>query len=509
MLIDTPFGQLLVSMELSRNRVMAILRALDWCDTIVKGSLWRKSSREGFVSLTQTINGQFLEVFPLRAASLDAGNPTLFQRNHLPINLNGRSACVRSHSATRPRPLHADMVASMLLLLGSADFDPFQVPLTLKPILTEEQQALLPPRQINNHLHAPRLETHPLECNDEEARQFFQEQPAADLSHHARRLSATRHQSTLRWVLLHLAAEETDAYGVSRWMSGRFYSCQHIFTENDIEQFLSHEDQTLRSWAVENLRSTDTEHQMNLLEPMLTDISSAVLHRVMTRIRSLSIATQQKLDLFHPVLESQCHVAITHIGHLEIEPSLKLEILQPYLDHANSNIVVGAIRALRHSGDESTEQILISNLNHADDLVVRCLLQSIESFGPWFESKIPLYYERSNLHQALLSALERAEGFSPVPYITHLLNGQRNTIIVRGISTLAKIGCKQAIKTIGNYLLAFKSIYVRRNAAEYLGETGHESALEFLEAALMDASPGVRQSSLRSIAQIHAVQHSW
>ncbi|MBT5026290.1 MAG: hypothetical protein HON05_05990, partial [Euryarchaeota archaeon] len=116
MLIDTPFGQLLVSMELSRNRVMAILRALDWCDTIVKGSLWRKSSREGFVSLTQTINGQFLEVFPLRAASLDAGNPTLFQRNHLPINLNGRSACVRSHSATRPRPLHADMVASMLLL---------------------------------------------------------------------------------------------------------------------------------------------------------------------------------------------------------------------------------------------------------------------------------------------------------------------------------------------------------------------------------------------------------
>jgi HEAT repeat protein len=140
---------------------------------------------------------------------------------------------------------------------------------------------------------------------------------------------------------------------------------------------------------------------------------------------------------------------------------------------------------------------------------VRCLLQSIESFGPWFESKIPLYYERSNLHQALLSALERAEGFSPVPYITDLLNGQRNTIIVRGISTLSKIGCKQAIKTIGNYLLAFKSIYVRRNAAEYLGETGHESALEFLEAALMDASPGVRQSSLRSIAQIHAVQHSW
>lgn len=509
MLIDTPFGQLLVNMELSRNRVMAVLRALNWCDTIVEGSLWQKSSREGFVSLTQTINGQFLEVFPLRAASLDARNSTMFQRNHLPINLNGQNACVRSHSAARPRPLHVDMVASMLLLLGSADFDPLQVPLTLKAILTEEQQALLPPQHINNHLHAPHLDSHPLECNDEEARQYFQEQPAADWSHHARRLSATRHQSTLRWVLLHLATEETEAYGVSRWMSGRFYSCQHIFTDHDIEHFLNHEDQTLRSWAVENLRSTDTEHQLNLLEPMLADTSSAVLHRVMTRIRSLSIENLHKLDLFRPVLESQCHVGITHIGHLKIEPSLKLEILQPYLGDDNPNIVVSTIRALRHSGDESTEQILISNFNHADDLVVRCLLQSVESFGPWFESQIPLFYERPNLHQALLSALERVEGFSPVSYITQLLKGQRNTIIVRGISTLAKIGCKQAIKTIGNYLLAFKSIYVRRNAAEYLGETGHESALEYLEAALMDASPGVRQSSLRSIAQIHAVQHSW
>lgn len=509
MLMDTPFGQLLVNMELSRDRVMAILRALHWCDAIVEGSLWQKSSREGFVSLTQTINGQSLEVFPLRAASLDAGNPASYQRNHLPINLNGQSACVRSHSAIRPRPLHVDMVASILLLLGSEDFDPLQVPLTLKPILTEEQQALLPPRQINNHLHLPRLDSHPFEGNDEEARQYFQEQPAADWSHHARRLSATRHQSTLRWVLLHLASEEVEAYGVSRWMSEKFYSCQHIFTEHDIEQFLSHGDQTLRSWAVENLRSTDSEHLLNLLEPMLADTSSAVLHRVMTKIRSLSINTRHKLDLFRPILESQCSVAIIHIGHLEIEPSLKLDILQPYLADANPNIVVSTIRALRHSDDEPTEQILISSLNHTDDLVVRCLLQSIDSFGPWFESQIPLYYERPNLHQALLSALERVDGFSPVSYIAHLLNGQRNTIIVRGISTLAKIGCKQAIKTIGNYLLAFKSIYVRRNAAEYLGETGHESALGYLEAALADTSPGVRQSSLRSIAQIHAVQHSW
>ena len=131
MMIDTPFGHLLVNMDLSKSRVLAILRALNWCETIAEESLWQKSTREGFVSLTQSINGQTVEVFPLRAASLDAGNPDLHQRNHLPIFLNGESACVRAPSATRPRPLHTDMVASMILLLGSEDFDPLQVPRTL------------------------------------------------------------------------------------------------------------------------------------------------------------------------------------------------------------------------------------------------------------------------------------------------------------------------------------------------------------------------------------------
>jgi len=509
MLCDTPFGQLLVSMDLSKRKVMAILRALDWCDAIAEGSLWKKSKREGFVSFIQSINGLSVEIFPLRAASLDAGNPNLHQRYHLPIFLNGESACVRAHSATRPRPLHTDMVASMILLLGSENFDPLEVPRTLKAILTEEQQALLPPEPVRDYVQAPRLPTQPFECNDGEARQYIQEQPVEQWPHHARRLSPTRHQTTLRWILLHLATDDAVVYGMNRWVVEKFYSCHYIFTERDIERFLNHEDQSLRSWAVESLRSNDTEKQLNFMVPMLEDSASTVLHRVMTRIRSLPIDAQQKLDLIQPVLDSQCNVAIPHIGHLEIAPTTKLEILQPYLESGNSDQMVNAIRALRHSGSEQTEQILISKLNDEDDAVIRCLLQSIESFGPWFESQIPSYYERPNLHQALLSALERTDGFSPVPYIAHLLNGQRNTIIVRGISTLAKIGCEQAIKAIGNYLLAFKSIYVRRNAAEYLGETGHESALKYLEAALKDVSPGVRQSALRSTAQIHAVQHSW
>ena len=74
---------------------------------------------------------------------------------------------------------------------------------------------------------------------------------------------------------------------------------------------------------------------------------------------------------------------------------------------------------------------------------------------------------------------------------------------------MANIGCESAIEAIGNYLLAFKSIYVRRNAADYLGETGSESALKYLELGLQDSSPGVRQSSLRSKAKIHAVRNAW
>jgi len=75
---------------------------------------------------------------------MDFGMKSRFPPNHLPIQLNNQNACVRP-THRRTRPLHTDMIASMILLLGSAEVEPAVVPRTLHAILTEEQLSMVPP----------------------------------------------------------------------------------------------------------------------------------------------------------------------------------------------------------------------------------------------------------------------------------------------------------------------------------------------------------------------------
>lgn len=146
MMQKTPFGTLTVSPEDDRNRVGAVLRALFWCESLLETAGWTPCVNETSVSLQRTMNGQTVEIFPLEAARMDLGRSSRFSREHLPITLNGKDACVRC-IPVEPRPLHTDMVASMILLLGRDDLFAAAIPRTLHPILTSEQLATLPRRQ--------------------------------------------------------------------------------------------------------------------------------------------------------------------------------------------------------------------------------------------------------------------------------------------------------------------------------------------------------------------------
>ena len=141
---NTPFGLLKTSLRIEKNRIDAVLRALDWCETILTSTLWTPISVKDNISLQRNINGQTIEIFPLEAARMDFGMKSRFNRDHLPIELNNQNACVRP-LYPRSRPLHTDMIASMMLFLGRADIDSGAVPRTLHAILTEEQIASLPP----------------------------------------------------------------------------------------------------------------------------------------------------------------------------------------------------------------------------------------------------------------------------------------------------------------------------------------------------------------------------
>ena len=140
----TPFGLLKSPPRIDKKRINAVQRALRWCETILTSTLWTPISVGNNISLQRTINEQTIEIFPLEAAFMDLGMESQFTTDHLPIHLNNVNACVRSiHSHSRP--LHTDMIASVILLLGRAEINPAAVPRTLRSILTAEQIASLPP----------------------------------------------------------------------------------------------------------------------------------------------------------------------------------------------------------------------------------------------------------------------------------------------------------------------------------------------------------------------------
>jgi hypothetical protein len=151
MLYITPFGTLTTHPQDDHKRVQAVLRALDWCQTLAESSSWLACAGEKGNSLERVINRQTIEVFPLEAAKMDLGQASKYSMEHLPITLNGMHACVRSTKMQLP-PLHTDMVASVILLLGHQDLVPEAIPRTLHPVLTDDQRASLPqPRQRERH----------------------------------------------------------------------------------------------------------------------------------------------------------------------------------------------------------------------------------------------------------------------------------------------------------------------------------------------------------------------
>jgi len=505
MIHPTPFGPLEIQQNTRSDRLDAVLRALRWCDAIVIGSLWIPTATGEQISLRQTINEQMVEIFPLEAAFLDLGKKSTFSTAHLPLNLNNYNACVRSNHRTQPRPLHTDMIASMILLLGSNDFDPTQIPSTIHQILTVKQRAELPPPPSSGPRRCePALDPNPFIITDEEARPYILDTPHDQWLHHAKRLSAERQPNTLRWILFHFI-EDHMLTTASTWAAEQLYAQRDLFPHADIEQALSHPSMIIRSWAVMAFHSQGDNHLISLLKPMRDDVELVVTHRVFTRIRGSTLSSEEKIELIAPLLDSKRHrsVALIHLGHLSLKPARKLEILAPSLVSSNADEVISSIRGLCDSGCQKTEQALIQCLGHKDPLVLRCLLQHIASFGPWFEQKAQQLSKYPEVNLALLKAMGRAYGFNQVPIINAIIEHERNTIIVRGLAALSKIHSVDAIEVIGGYLLNHDSRYVRRNAAEYLGKSGQKTSLEYLQHAGNDISNGVRDSVTRSIEQIN------
>ena len=139
----TPFGTIDIPPHVQKPKIDAVHRALNWCENLLTATFWTQRFDDGSISLVRTINQRTVEVFPLEAAKMDLGQKTRFAKNHLPVEIDQNPVCVRAVKV-KPKPLHTDMVAGMILLLGGLDLEPASVPDTMRDILTPEQRESLP-----------------------------------------------------------------------------------------------------------------------------------------------------------------------------------------------------------------------------------------------------------------------------------------------------------------------------------------------------------------------------
>lgn len=135
---STPFGYLEVPQGLDPARKAAVLRALDWCYSLVQGTdYWRRGrKKQGKWGLTASrkFNGRTITVYPLLAASMDVGSEKFtdvgFGEDHLPVSVNGYPVCVvpdKDASAS----LITDWVASLIQLFRSEHPPRPVIPVTL------------------------------------------------------------------------------------------------------------------------------------------------------------------------------------------------------------------------------------------------------------------------------------------------------------------------------------------------------------------------------------------
>ena len=150
--VSTPFGMLALPPNLHRGRLAAVQRALSWCDELASLSgMWDRRSTELGVELVREINNKTLAINPLEAACLDTGIVVRgLDRHHLPVTVNGFRVCIVPERQ-RGEDLHADLVASLILLF-SKEHPPYAViPKTLLRALFPETHSL----SRRDHGHRP------------------------------------------------------------------------------------------------------------------------------------------------------------------------------------------------------------------------------------------------------------------------------------------------------------------------------------------------------------------
>ena len=427
--LATSFGPLHVPHSVSSERVNAVKRALQWCDAITEGtSLWQRNTVEKHVVVERFVNGARVTLSPILAARQDFGDDkTGFSRHHLPVTVNDRPICVVPKRGILERNksllLHTDLVASLLLLLGSEDPPLEELPKTLGKVLYPKA---FPGGRFDIFFSPERQRLHERfhdeVGNEEEAMAFFGALDERSWVHCLPLLDPHTYPECARFH-----AERIVSRGIERrnginivWALDIIHTLDPEHYNERLPIFMSHPAEDVAQYAIENYQAVDSEDAWGAFSPLLG----------------------------HPYNESFWDIIIRLLEFPDLQESLldRCELLlKESEDHEFRTKILSFMSNYRNMDDPI--RLMIGELQPHE---LPTFVFEIKTYGAWFEEIAFEWIEsgRSRLNRSIVEASMANTSFDRFPLWEKLMHSSSGAVRTALMPHLAHVGTDQAFRLI-------------------------------------------------------------
>ena len=424
----TPFGSLHVSQSVPKDRISAVERALEWCNTITEASpFWKHRKISKHVAVERQVNGELVTIFPVLAAKQDFGDgQTGFSRHHLPVMVNGKSVCVVPSQGITGRErsslLHTDMVASLLQLFCVEHPPLDQLPRTLGKALYPKA---FPGGRYDAMGHNPeraRLQNRFQDevTSDETAIEFFTHTDDQRWMHCRDLLDRHHHPNCTQFHAKRILSATVATNRDVLWALESLLFLDQDSTNKHLRRFMVHQNEDIAIFAVQQFQPADEKEACEAWLPLLQPDSEPSFWEVIFRLMEYPGSRERLLD--------RCQQIYEESEQLEFK-SMLLAWLSNYRDM-----------------DEQVQTILSQLGSHQ----LPPFLLEVQTYGPWFEAFAfeQLQLGRSRLNHGVLNATIQNASFDHFRLWECLFNTSSGGVRTALMPHLANVGTDQAFRLI-------------------------------------------------------------
>ena len=427
--LATSFGPLHVPHSVPSERVSAVKRALQWCDTITEGtSLWRRKAVKKHVVVERFVNGAKVTLSPILAARQDFGDDkTGFSRHHLPVTVNDHPVCVVPKPGITGRNksllLHTDLVASLLQLFCIEDPPLEELPKTLGKVLYPKA---FPGGRFDIFFSPERQrlreQFHGEVGTEDEAMAFFGALDERSWVHCLPLLDPLTYPECARFH-----AERILGRGIERRNGINIVWALDIIQTLDPEHynerlpiFMSHQAEDVARYAIENYQVVDSEDGWDAFSPLLGHTWNESFWEIIVRLLEFPDLQESLLD--------RCEILFT-----ESE------------DHDFRTKILPFMSNYRNMDDSIRDMIGELQPHELPTFVFE-----IKTYGAWFEEIAFEWVEigRSRLNRSIVEALMANTSFDRSPLWEKLMHSSSGAVRTSLMPHLANVGTDQAFRLI-------------------------------------------------------------